>query len=162
MGRVERRGSGIGKVGIKTNWGRVGNTKLEVSQGMAALRLTRILPIVKCVGEGFDRASHVKEVELVLQGDEHLNGLVANCRSLVCTHLDDIERFELEKLVWMGLALIVRSQEMVVMMMMMKRGSERGRRGGRQRTYKAPEDGKELPKWRGRGSEAPVERNTYL
>lgn len=46
---------------------------------------------MKSTGEGLDRASHVKEVELILQGDEHINGLVANCRSLIRTHLAGIE-----------------------------------------------------------------------
>lgn len=42
------------------------------------------------IGEGLDRASHVKKVELILQSDEHIDGLVGHCRSLVCTHLAGI------------------------------------------------------------------------
>lgn len=43
------------------------------------------------IGESFDRTGHVKQVELVLQGDEHINGLVGHCRTLVCTHLDGLK-----------------------------------------------------------------------
>lgn len=52
--------------------------------------LTIVVEVVGGRGKDLHGTSEVEEVKLGVQGDEHVNGLIGHCRSLVHTHFDGI------------------------------------------------------------------------
>lgn len=51
--------------------------------------LTRIVRLVQGGGKDLEGTGKVHEVELGMQGEEHINGLIGHCRRFVC-HLNDL------------------------------------------------------------------------